>query len=97
MQGCKRMRKGVLLTLRTTEIENFTEEQFWHPVKDESRVVSASGDGKIPFVAAEDIAAVAVRALVDEKPHNTDHVVLGPELLSYPEVSGSPLSRLGAR
>ena len=66
-------------------------QQLWHPIKDENRVVSAAGEGKLPFVAAEDIAAVAARALTDEAPHNTDHVVLGPELMSYGDVS-SPLS-----
>lgn len=67
--------------------ENFSEEQFWHPTQEENRVVTATGDGKLPFVAAEDIAAVAARALTDEKPHNTEHIVLGPELLRYQDVS----------
>ena len=67
-------------------VENTSEEQFWHPVKDESRVVSATGDGKLPFIAAEDIAAVAAKALTDEESHNTDHVILGPELMTYGDV-----------
>ena len=70
----------------TVNTENTSEEQFWHPVKDESRVISATGDGKLPFVAAEDIAAVAAKALTDEKSHNTDHVILGPELMTYGDV-----------
>lgn len=47
---------------------------------------SATGNGKAPFVSADDIAAVAYHALTDEKSHNTDYLVLGPELLSYDEV-----------
>ena len=47
---------------------------------------TACGDGKIPFVSATDIAAVAFRTLTDEKPHNTDYRVLGPDLLTYDEV-----------
>lgn len=56
-------------------------------VRDESKVYSATGNGKIPWVSADDIAAVAVRTLTDEKSHNTDYLVLGSELLSYDEVS----------
>jgi hypothetical protein len=52
----------------------------------ETHLRTASGDGKIPFVSARDIAAVAFRALTDEKPHNTSYGALGPELLTYDEV-----------
>lgn len=67
-------------------IENFSE--LWHfaSIKDEGKIYTASGDGKVPFIAALDIAAVAFRALTDEKPHNTDYRVLGPELLTYDNV-----------
>ncbi len=37
-------------------------------------------------MSVDDIVAVAFRALVDEVPHNTDHLILGPDLLSYDEV-----------
>ena len=56
-------------------------------IRDQDSIFSATGDGKMPFVSADDIAAVALRALTDEKAHNTDHIILGPELLSYDEVS----------
>ena len=51
---------------------------------------SATGDGKIPWVSADDIAAVAVRALTDEVAPNTEYLVLGPELLSYGDVRSVP-------
>ena len=56
------------------------------PVAKKSTIYSATGDGKIPWISVEDIAAVAARALTDEEPHNREHLVLGPELLSYDEV-----------
>lgn len=52
-------------------------------------VYSATGKGKIPWVSVRDIAAVAYRALTDKVPHDTDHVILGPELLTYGDVSGT--------
>lgn len=37
-------------------------------------------------MAVSDIAAVAFHLLTDEKSHDTDYFVRGPELLSYDEV-----------
>lgn len=68
-------------------IENLSEAQHRSTIRDEGKLYSATGDGKLPWVSAEDIAAVAYRALVDEKSHDCDHVILGPELLSYGQVS----------
>ncbi|WP_017574611.1 Rossmann-fold NAD(P)-binding domain-containing protein [Nocardiopsis kunsanensis] len=51
------------------------------------KIVSATGTGRVAFVAADDIADVAVAALIDPVPHNTDHIITGPEALSYDEVA----------
>lgn len=62
-----------------------------HPVATGIRatgeIVTATGDGRVAFVDAEDIAAVAVRALLDPLPHNTDHVITGPEALNYAQAA----------
>jgi festuclavine dehydrogenase len=52
-------------------------------------VYSATGKGRIPWVSARDIGAVAYRALTDKVSHDTDYVILGPELLTYGDVSGT--------
>ncbi|EED85772.1 predicted protein [Postia placenta Mad-698-R] len=44
-------------------------------IKDEGKIFTACGDGKIPYISAADIAAVASRTLTDEKPHNTDYMI----------------------
>ncbi|KAI0381638.1 putative ergot alkaloid A [Hypomontagnella monticulosa] len=64
-------------------------------ITNESKIYSAAGDGKIPFVSADDIARVGFRALADKKPHNTDHVILGPDLLTYDKVAAILTSVLG--
>ena len=68
-------------------MQNFSEAQHLAPIRGEGKVYSATGNGKVPFVSTEDIARVAQRLLLDEKPHNADYIVLGPELLSYDDVS----------
>ncbi|AUS78423.1 ergot alkaloid biosynthesis protein [Actinoalloteichus sp. AHMU CJ021] len=78
-------------------MENFTGH---HPharsARDHGEIVSATGDGRVAFVAAEDIAEVAVSALLDPTPHNTDHVITGPECLSYDDVAAT-LSEVTSR
>jgi uncharacterized protein YbjT (DUF2867 family) len=79
-------------------MQNFTGD---HPVAAGVRageIVTGTGAGRIGFVDAADIAAVAARALLDPVPHNADHVITGPEALSYAdaaaiitEVTGQPV------
>ena len=67
-------------------MENFSEQQHLPTIRDQDMIITATGEGKLPFVSADDIATVGYRALTDEVPHNTDHLILGPELFSYDEV-----------
>jgi uncharacterized protein YbjT (DUF2867 family) len=48
---------------------------------------TATGSGRVGFVDAEDIAAVAVRALTDEQAPNSDLVLTGPEALSHDDIA----------
>lgn len=78
-------------------MENISEVQPLPTVRDESKLYSATGEGKKPWVSAEDIAAVAFRALGDENSHDCDHIVVGPDLLSYDQASNTfPLTSLEA-
>ncbi|CAI6040599.1 hypothetical protein PAECIP112173_00995 [Paenibacillus sp. JJ-100] len=56
-------------------------------IADSGKIYSATGEGKIGFVSADDIAAVAFHTLTDAVPHNTDHIITGPDSLSYAEVA----------
>jgi len=78
-------------------MENFSGEEHMLSVRDEDRIITATGEGKVPFVSADDIAAVAFHALTDEVPHNADHLILGPELWSYDEVAELLTKRLGRK
>lgn len=66
--------------------ENFAEWQYSTTIKDEGKIYTACGDGKIPFISADDIAAVAFHALTDDEVPGETVRVLGPELLTYDEV-----------
>lgn len=68
-------------------MENFSEAGHAGTIREKGIIVTATGEGKVPFVACEDIARVAFRALTDEIPQNTEHLILGPKLYSYDEVS----------
>ena len=68
-------------------MQNFSEGPHAATIRDESRIYSATVQGRVPFVHADDIARVALRALTDEAPHNTDHIITGPQVLAYSEVA----------
>ncbi|MDN9011707.1 ergot alkaloid biosynthesis protein [Brevibacillus laterosporus] len=76
-------------------MQNFINLQHGLTIKNESRIITATGNGKIGFIDAEDIAEVGVRALIDEIPHNTSHVITGPQALSYSEVAAMIGSVIG--
>ncbi|MFD0271887.1 NAD(P)H-binding protein [Streptomyces sp. NPDC127106] len=56
-------------------------------IREEGVIRTATGSGRVGFVDAEDIAAVAVRALTDEQAPDTDLVLTGPQALSYDDVA----------
>lgn len=68
-------------------MENFSSGQHLPTIRDQGIIVSATGRGRVPFIAVKDIANVAVRALTDEVPHNAAHLITGPEALSYAEAA----------
>jgi nucleoside-diphosphate-sugar epimerase len=76
--------------------ENLTENGPRQLIRDQGKIYTACGQGKIPFISATDIAAVAYRALTDPVSHNCDHRVLGPELLTYDDIADK-LSRVLGR
>ncbi len=68
-------------------MQNFSEQQHLPTIRDEDAIYTATGDGRVAFVHAGDIAAVAVAALLGRAPGNRDYVLTGPRALSYDEVA----------
>ncbi|MEV6586431.1 NAD(P)H-binding protein [Streptomyces acidicola] len=69
-------------------MQNFTGTHM-HAVsiREDGIISTATGTGRVGFVDAEDIAAVAVHALTDEQAPNTDLVLTGPEALGYDDIA----------
>jgi ergot alkaloid biosynthesis protein len=68
-------------------MQNFTGNHYMAQDARIGYLVTSTGEGRVPFVDVEDIAEVAVRALIDEPPHNAAHVITGPEAHTYTEVA----------
>lgn len=68
-------------------MQNFSEQQHLGTVVEDSLIYSATGDGKVGFIDAEDIASAAVAALTSEIAWNRDFILTGPEALSYDDVA----------
>ena len=56
-------------------------------IRQDGTIATATGHGRVGFVDAEDIAAVAAHALTDEHAPNTDLILTGPEALSYDDIA----------
>lgn len=69
-------------------MQNFTgTHTHARSIRDEGIISTATASGRVGFVDAEDIAAVAVRALTDEQAPNTGLVLTGPEALSHDDIA----------
>ncbi|MGW5673668.1 NmrA family NAD(P)-binding protein [Streptomyces sp. NPDC003860] len=69
-------------------MQNFTgAHAHARSIRDEGAIWTATDSGRVGFVDAEDIAAVAVRALTDEQAPNSDLVLTGPEALSHDDIA----------
>lgn len=69
-------------------MQNFTgTHAHARGIRDDGVIRTATASGRVGFVDAEDIAAVAVRALTDEQALNTDLVLTGPEALSHDDIA----------
>jgi uncharacterized protein YbjT (DUF2867 family) len=69
-------------------MQNFVGEHMHaNTIREHGEIVTATGEGRVPFIDATDIAAVATHALLDPLPHNAEHVLTGPEAVSYAEAA----------
>ncbi len=68
-------------------MQNFSEQQHLETIRREGRIYSATDDGRVPFIDAADIAAVAVEALTTPQFANGDLILTGPQALSYDDVA----------
>jgi uncharacterized protein YbjT (DUF2867 family) len=69
-------------------MQNFTGTHLHAlSIREDGTIWTATGDGRVGFVDAEDIAAVAVRALTDDQAPGTDLILTGPEALSHDDIA----------
>ncbi len=68
-------------------MQNFTEGLHGESIRSGGEIVTATGEGRVGFIDAGDIAEVAFRALTDTAPHNGAHILTGPEALSYADAA----------
>ncbi|MGK5696501.1 NmrA family NAD(P)-binding protein [Streptomyces sp. URMC 128] len=81
-------------------MQNFTgNHEHARSIREQGTILTATGEGRVAFVDADDIAAVAVHALTADRDAGGDLVITGPEALSYDdaaavlsEVTGRPVT-----
>jgi ergot alkaloid biosynthesis protein len=78
-------------------MQNFSEQQHLPTILEEGVIYSATGDGRVGFIDAEDIAATAAQALTAPDFPNGDVILTGPESLSYDDAAALISSASGRR
>ena len=70
---------------------------FLPTIKAEGKLYTSTGDGKVSFIDPHDIAAVAVKALVEPGHAGKAYDVTGPEALSYADVAAQLGDAIGRK
>lgn len=76
-------------------MQNFAEGRHFSSLQQDGRIYSATGEARLGFIDALDIARVAHSALTGERAWNTDVVLTGPQLLSYSDIAAIMSETLG--
>ena len=76
-------------------MQNFTDGPHAATIRQENAIYSAAGAGRVPFIDATDIAAVAARMLRASGP-NSAPILTGPQALSYDQIAAQ-LSQIAGR
>jgi uncharacterized protein YbjT (DUF2867 family) len=67
--------------------QNFSEDFFLPGILHADAIATATGDGAVGFVDAEDIAAVAAAALTEDGHAGAVYTVTGPEAMTFAEAT----------
>ena len=68
-------------------MQNFSEGQHLATIRQENAIYSATQNGRVPFLSADDIAAAAMVTLTSKASFNRDFILTGSQLLSYDQVA----------
>lgn len=68
-------------------MQNFSEGPHARTVREDNAIYSATGNARVGFIDAEDIAAAAVSCMLSAEPLNGDKILTGPEVLSYDDTA----------
>jgi uncharacterized protein YbjT (DUF2867 family) len=78
-------------------MQNFSEGHYLATIREEDRIYSNTGTGRVPFIDANDIAAAAFAVLTAPAKQNTEFVLTGDEPMSYDRVASLISGACGRR
>ncbi|KAF8649263.1 hypothetical protein AX16_005916 [Volvariella volvacea WC 439] len=71
--------------------------QWLNTIRDDNEIPSTAGKGKAAFIASDDIAEAALKAITVEPSPNTEWIVIGPEFLTFDDVAKTLSDTLGRK
>lgn len=76
-------------------MQNFAESRHMDQARRDGVIYSATGQGRVGFIDADDIARVAAAALTADEGWNRDLILTGPQALTYDDVAAHLSRHLG--
>lgn len=76
-------------------MQNFLRDPAGATIRERGAVVAASGQGRIGWIDVRDVAAAAAAVLLDDDAVRAEHVLTGPEALSYSDVAAALTDAIG--
>ncbi|KAG6915900.1 hypothetical protein DXG01_009367 [Tephrocybe rancida] len=73
--------------LRPTWFMENLSSLYYKSIREDNNIPTVMADGRVPYIAVDDIGELVYLALSDEKSHNTDHLVVGPDAYTHDEVA----------
>ena len=68
-------------------MQNFSDGPHARTIREEDTIYSATGEARVGFIDANDIAAAAFACLTAPDPLNDDRILTGPHALGYDDVA----------
>jgi len=87
--------KGWAVLRPTWFMQNFSEGTHLKAIVEEGAIYSVTGDGRVPFIDAGDIAACAAACLTRAEAPNKDFVLTSDRAITYDEVAAKIAAAAG--
>jgi uncharacterized protein YbjT (DUF2867 family) len=89
--------RDIRIPITVLQPHSFLQNLFFdkQSIKEQNAILASMGDGKIPMIDTRDIAAVAVKTLLEKGHEGKSYILTGPKAISYHDIVAELSKALG--